>query len=233
MWVVHRRFLTTGLATLVALGLSLPANAATDREQAIAQLEARAAQLETRADRLQRAIRLPPKRGRLPLAQLRSRSGAIDAEIARLEAGGVVDATRLATLLRADPPAPTSPEAIARRGSAKRETLRRTIATGPKVGALYRQAVRKDLRRLDRLIAELESGTDLASAELSDLLGIAIAEARMSPEQRLRESELRLASMERRLGGGPKLGVLRRAAIRQEIDALDALIDQLEAEVGR
>ena len=220
---ISRIQLSVGLAILLAAVLASTVHAAsTDRAGAVARLEAR-------ADDLSRQMILPPKKGRLFHTKMRADIRAIETEVARLQAGGSVDEARLATLTgQASSVDRDDPSALAKRADARREAMERRLVVGPKMGSLRRQAIREDVSRLDAAIAALESGRDVDDEVLSDLLGVMIADASRSPEERLQDSEVQLAAMKRRLIAGPKMGTLQRAQLRDEIEALDAMIDQLE-----
>jgi hypothetical protein len=225
--VIKDRRVTTALAMVLAFGLSSLAGAN------VSAGDGAIARLESRADSLRRAIILPPKNGQVMHAKLRGALREIDREIARIEGGGAVDADRLAALTSGAQDARLDEDALARRAEAKQEAMERRLTAGPKLGVAGRQAVREDLDRLDRVIASLESGRDVDADDLSEVLGLMIADASRSPGERLEESEMRLAAMKRKLSTGPKLGSLGRDRVRAEIEALDAMIDRLEAQVGR
>jgi hypothetical protein len=216
--------LSIGLAVLLATVLAPTAYAAstTDRASAVARLESRAADLS-------RQMIMPPKRGRLFHARMRADVRAIETEVARLRAGGAVDQATLAALTgRAPSVDRDDPTALAKRADARREAMERRLTVGPKMGTLRRQAIREDVSRLDAVIAALESGREVDDAALGELLGVLIADASRSPAERLRDSEVQLATTKRRLLVGPKMGSLQRAQLRDQIEALDAMIDQLE-----
>jgi hypothetical protein len=215
-----------GLALAMIIGLSTVAQARVEADEAIARLE-------SRAETLQRERVGSPKKGQVQHARLREQLREITGEIARIESGGAVDAERLARLTGAGGSEQLDDEALARRAVARQEAMERRLTTGPKLGVLGRQAAREDLERLDRVIAALESGRDVDPDELSDALGMMIADASRSPQERRRESEMRLAAMKRKLTAGPKLGSLGRERVQAEIEALDAMIDRLESKVGR
>ena len=78
------------------------------------------------------------------------------------------------------------------------------------------------------MIAALESGRDVDPDLLGEAVGMMIADAQKTPEQRLQDRRVELAALERKLGPGPKRGVVTRDKIRDEIEALEAMIESLE-----
>lgn len=224
---IKKRLFAVGIAGLLVAGFSLPAQAMAGKA------EGAIARLESRVDGLKREILLPPKKGAATLSKLRNRVRAINEEIAHLRSGGEVDAERIADLTGSERGVRLDPEEIARRAAARQEAMERKLLAGPKVGALHRQAIRQDLDRLDGVIASLESGREVDPDVLGDLLGMMIADAAKSPEDRLRDSQVQLATSKRRRVSGPKLGMATRAKLHEEIEELDALIERLETELNR
>ena len=219
-----------GMVAIAAIGLVLPMQAGASRSSTDA-----IARLESHAGELRRELIRPPKEGPADRAEIRSQIRAIRTEVARLESGQPVDASRLASLTdQPDAGVATSPAALAKRAAKRQEALERRLRPGgPKLGSLGRKAVRQDLEQLDIVIAALESGEEVDPEQLDALLGMLIADASKRPIDRLQESEMRLATLKRKLLTGPKLGIRGRAEVREEIEALDRLIERLEAEVER
>lgn len=218
------------VAVIGTIGLVLPLQASASRMSTDA-----IARLESHVGELRRELIRPPKEGPADRAAIRSQIRAINTEVARLESGQPVDASRLASLTdQQDTGAASSPQAVAKRAAMRQEVLERRLRPGgPKLGTLGRKAVQQDLEQLDIAIAALESGAEIDPAQLDALLGTMIADANKRPIDRLEESEMRLATLKRKLLTGPKLGIRGRAEVREEIEALDQLIERLEAEVER
>jgi len=215
------------LVILTTIGLALPIQAGASRQatEAIARLEGHAGDLH-------RELITTPKEGSADRAAIRSQIRAIRTEVARLESGQPVNAERVASLTDQPSEAQSGPQALAKRAARRQEVLERRLrAGGPKLGSLGRKAVQQDLEQLDIVIAALESGEEVDPASLDALLGMMIADANKRPATRLRESEVRLATLKRKLITGPKLGIRGRAEVREEIEALDQLIERLEAQV--
>lgn len=222
------RLLTAVLAALMALCVPVSVSAGSN--------QAAITRLESRADSLRDQMLGGPKKGAIVNSRLKAQLRAIHAEIDRLEGGAPIEEAQLAALLRPNAEygrEDRRPDDLARRADARQEAMERKLSSGPKLGAMQRVAIRQDLARLDDLIADLESGRDVAPEALAELLGVMIADSRRSPEERLRETEMQLAAMERKLSSGPKLGGMQRAQVRQEIRALDAMIERLERQVDR
>ncbi len=224
---MKNRLFASAIALFLAVGFSLPALAGSSRA------EGAISQLESRADGIRNEVRRPEKKGVATISKLRNQVRVIKAEIAHLEAGGEVDEQRIAALLGGGQSARLTPVELAQRAASQQAVNERRLAVGPKIGARHRQAINEDLERLDALIVALESGQEADADALGDLLGIMIADSSKSPEDRLRSSQVKLATMKRKLGAGPKLGMATRAAIRDEIEALDSVIERLEEEVNR
>lgn len=225
----HRIF----IVFLALLGASALVGSATGAERS--PTDEAVARLESHADSLRRQILLPPKEGQVVHAKLRAQLRSIGQEVARLESGGSVDESRLAALTGSRRAANLRDrQVLANRVERRQEALERRLRpAGPKLGSLGRQAVRQDLDQIDEVIAALESGEELDPNVLDDVLGTMIAAAYERPEDRIREGEVRLAALKRKLRTGPKLGSLGRERVRKEIEALDALIDRLEAEIDQ
>lgn len=224
---INYRLGAIGIAVFLVIGLGLPVQALAGKaDGAISRLEAR-------ADSLKREMMRPPKKGAATISRMRREVSSIRDEIARLEAGGGVDTKRLATLTGARQDLRNDPEAMTRRAEAKRQAKERKLLGGPKLGSLGREAIREDLERIDNMIAALESGREVDVAALNEYLGIVIADADRDPADRLRETEARIAALERKLVGGPKLGSLGRAKVQDEIETLTARAERLEREITR
>ena len=213
------------LGGILTLSMSVADVSATEHSAAIAQLEAR-------ADRLTRELVLPPKKGIAHRSEIQNQRRAIHEEIERLADGGTLDASRVASLLgqesRAD-----DPESLANLAEGRQEALERRLLTGPRMGVATKSQLRREIDDLDGMIAALERGEDVDSRRINDLLGMMIARAPLTAEERLRDRKYQLATLERRLGAGRKHGVVTRAKIRDEIEKLDAMIDRLEDAQGR
>lgn len=215
-------------AGTLSLALALPAQASRQ------DVDGAVARLENHADSLRRDLILPPKKGHAVKADLRAQIRSAEQEIARLEEGGELDRERIAALLGEPLETQSLAERVAQRADRRQEVLERRLRPGgPKLGRLGRLAVQRDLEQLDGLIAALESGREVDPARIDELLGVMIADARKSPAERLREGEIRLATLERKLAVGPKLGARGRQQLEEEIEQLDRLIERLESEVDR
>ena len=186
------------------------------------------ASLEQRASELRALLLASPKLGMARSAQIRADIQSIDEMLARLDAGETPNGVELAAVLGrpwlGDESVAAAPDLI----EARQQALERRLRLAPKLGARERVAIRAQLDELDALIAALERGEDVELARLDRLLGRATPEVASTPEEIRADLEVRRASMTRRLEVGPKLGILERKRVRQEIEALDAMIEQLE-----
>lgn len=186
--------------------------------------------LQQRADELRRQLLVAPKLGVAREARIRGDIQAIDTLLARLDAGETPSAVELAAVLGRPwagdgAAASTSSEALA----VRQEELERRLKLAPKLGARERVAIRQQIGELDELIAALERGEDVELARLDALLGRATPQIASTPEEIREDLKVRKASMRQRLDTAPKLGIMERERIRQEIDALDAMIEDLES----
>ncbi len=213
-----RTFIAPVAIALLAM-LAAPASFAVDADLALTRLQAK-------EDNVSRALISPPKKGPATLDRLRTLRDAVRAEQARIQRGGAVDLDRLAELTDQPRPEPTGPAALARRAETRVEVLKRRTGPGRKVGLAMREAMREDIDALDTMISALESGRDIDEAALDEMLDLVIARAPLSPAERLAQDKSRLATLKRRLVSGPKIGVARRDALQDEIEALEEDIDR-------
>lgn len=186
--------------------------------------------LEQRANELRRQLLLSPKLGMAREARIRGDLQEIDTLLVRLDAGETPNAVELAAVLGRPwggdgVSTSTSPDALATR----QEELERRLKLAPKLGARERVAIRQQIHELDELIAALERGEDVELARLDRLLGRSTPQVASTPEEIRGDLEVRRASMTQRLETAPKLGIMERNRIREEIKALDAMIESLES----
>jgi hypothetical protein len=217
--------LVVGLLTLSTGAL---ANASSlDRTSAIAQLE-------SREDQLTRELVMPPKKGVAQRSEIRSQRSAVQDEIERLAAGASPDASRMASLMdESVTPDADDSRALANLASSRQKAFERKLVAGPKIGLARESQIRREINDLDSMIAALERGEDVDIARMNDALGMMIARAPLTPEQRLQESKYELASLKRKLLAGPRIGAVTRGKIRDEIEMLDTMIEQLESQQAR
>ncbi|MEZ4331878.1 MAG: hypothetical protein R3F35_08985 [Myxococcota bacterium] len=186
------------------------------------------ASLEQRAGALRAQLLLSPKLGMARSAQIRGDLQTLDRLLARLDAGETPSGVELAAALGRPWMGEGSVSASPGLLQARQEALERRLALAPKLGARERVAIRAQIDELDELIAALERGEDVELARLDRLLGRSTPEVASTPVEIRNDLEVRRARMTRRLEAGPKLGILERERIRQEIEALDAMIEHLE-----
>jgi hypothetical protein len=222
--MIHTRF-SSVLAILAAFGVAAPALAADrapDRKTALARLD-------SAADEVRAEMNRGPRIGARERHDLRRQLASIGSERDRLAAGGSVDAQELASLTgdfeRTDR---TSKAVISNRVRSRQAvTERRLGLVGPRLGAMERIKLRDDLDSLEALIADLESGKEIDLARVDRVIGLMAMDVPQTPEQRREALGMKRATYERRLNG--KQGAAQRLEIREEIDRIDRLMQELES----
>lgn len=213
----------------ILLGVSSASASAPNAKSPLADRDAAISRLEARADQLRREIGPGPRQGALKKARIRSEIREISSVVDRLETGEQVKTQKIARLLGEQPePDRTSTEFIANRAEQRKEIKRRRLVAGPRIGAVERSEIRSDLAKLDRLIAELEAGRDIELARVDELLNVRTPRGPLTPEERMRSLEIELATMKRKIGPGPRIGMVERTRIRDRIEEIDAMIEHLE-----
>lgn len=195
----------------------------TDRDAALTRLE-------SRADALRRKIGPGPiKIGALERQQLRTELRQVQGVMEQLAAGADPEPERIARLVDEQPVRrPLDAQLISKRADQRQEIQQRRLMTGPKIGALERARIRSDLNALDRLIADLESGREVNVARIDRLLDVRRPPEPMTAEDRLRSLEIQRSTLKRSVVAGPKIGIVERSRIQDEIEAIDAMIANLE-----
>lgn len=221
-------FLTTILFAIATFSIASSTSASagspfTDRDAALTRLE-------SRADALRRRIGPGPiKTGALEKQQLRAELRDIRRMMDQIAAGAEPEPERIARLIDEQPVRdPLDAQRISARADQRQEIQRRRLMTGPKIGALERARIRSDLNELDQLIADLESGREVDVARIDRLLDVRRPPEPMTAEERLRSLEIQRATLKRSIFGGPKIGIVQRSRIQDEIEAIDAMIENLE-----
>jgi len=196
----------------------------------LADRDAALTRLESRADTLRRKIGPGPvKIGALEKQQLRAELREIRGVMDRLAAGADPDPERVARLVNEQPVRDLrDTQLVSARADQRKEIQERRLMIGPKIGALERVRIRSDLNELNGLIADLESGRDVEIARLDRLLDVRRPPEPQTAEERLRSLGIERASLKRSVVSGPKRGILERSRVREEIDAIDAMIENLE-----
>jgi len=196
----------------------------------LADRDAALTRLESRADTLRRKIGPGPvKIGALEKQQLRAELREIRGVMDRLAAGADPDPERVARLVNEQPVRDLrDTQLVSARADQRKEIQERRLMIGPKIGALERARIRSDLNELNGLIADLESGRDVEIARLDRLLDVRRPPEPQTAEERLRSLGIERARLKRSVVSGPKRGILERSRVREEIDAIDAMIENLE-----
>ena len=186
--------------------------------------------LESRADALRRKIGPGPvKIGALERQQLRAELREVRGVMDQLAAGADPEPERIARLTGEQPVRDAlDAQLISTRADQRQEIQQRRLMTGPKIGALERARIRSDLNELDQLIADLESGREIEVARIDRLLDVRRPPEPMTAEERRRSLEIERATLKRSVLAGPKIGIVERSRIRDEIEAIDAMIENLE-----
>ncbi len=220
--------LATVLVSIAAFSVSSISSAYASSP--FADRDAALSRLESRADELRRRIGPGPvKIGALERHQLRNELREIQGVMSQLAAGADPEPERIARLIDEQPVRdPLDAQLISARADQRQEIQQRRLRTGPKIGALERARIRSDLNELDQLIADLESGRDVEVARIDQLLDVRRPPEPLTAEERMRSLEIERATLKRRVGAGPKRGILERSRIRDEIEAIDAMIENLE-----
>ena len=209
-----RRVMTISLTALIAVGFA-GTGTGMDRSQ-----EARLVEhLESRADLLESRLMRPYRMGALERSSIRGQLAEIEAAVASLESGGALASTTVSRLLgRSWTTEDRGAEAIVQELRARSEIMAARLTAPRKLGMMERLRLREEIDRLETRVARIESGEVVAETR------------RVRPESA--GLEIRRARMERRLGPARKIGMAERVRIRQEIEALDALISELEREAA-
>jgi len=220
-------FLATILFAIATFSISSISSASTDSP--FSDREAALSRLESRAEALQRKIGPGPKIGALKKRQLRDELREIRGVMDQLAAGADPEPERIARLIDEQPVRdPLDAQLISARADQRQEIQQRRLMTGPKLGALERARIRSDLNELDQLIADLESGREVEVARIDRLLDVRRPPEPMTEEERLRSLEIERATLKRAMFAGPKIGMVKRSRIQDEIEAIDAMIASLE-----
>jgi hypothetical protein len=218
-------------ATLIAIAsFSISSVSAASAESPLTDRDAALSRLDSRAEVLRRKIGPGPvKIGALEKQQLRAELREIRGVMEQLAAGADPEPERIARLI--DEQAvrdPLDAQLISTRADQRQEIQQRRLIVGPKIGALERARIRSDLNELDQLIADLESGRDIEVARIDRLLDVRRPPEPMTAEERLRSLEIQRATLKRSVVAGPKIGIVERSRIRDEIQSIDAMIANLE-----
>jgi len=125
--------------------------------------------------------------------------------------------------------APDRRTALARLDSAAEE-VRSEMNRGPRIGALERHELRRQLSSIDSERDRLAAGGSVDAQQLAALTGRLEPADRTSKAVIADRAESRQEVTERRLRGvGPRLGVMERLKLRDDLDSLEALIADLES----
>ncbi|MHA7837285.1 MAG: hypothetical protein ACX98W_07485 [bacterium] len=198
-----------------------------DREVALARLD-------SRVDVLRREIGPGPRVGAVKKSRVRKEIREIRSVMQDLEAGARPDPQQIARLLDVQlAPERLSPEQLAERADQRRAVKERRLIAGPRIGALQRSRIRSELAKLDDIIADLEAGREIELARVDDLLGVRAPRRPLTPAEKLRSLEIQRATLKRKIGPGPRIGMVERTRIRDEIEAVDAMISELERRVDQ
>jgi hypothetical protein len=149
--------------------------------------------------------------------------------VAAAKAGKTLDRAEIARLVgEAGAADRVEAQRLAAEVGGLQDALSRRLQTGSRTGAVERQRLRQDLDGLNGLIENLERGGAVDLAQFDAIMGSDLSRAPLSARDRVAASRVELATQERRLITGGRLGAVDRVKIHDEIDRLEAMISNLE-----
>lgn len=111
---------------------------------------------------------------------------------------------------------------------ARADVLQRTLRTGQKIGQLRRSKINDELAAIENRLTRLHAGDPQLLEQLVEPSQPSLAASDSTASAQARAASYR-ESIERQLRGGRKLGALKRDRLREELDAINGLIADLES----